>query len=705
VPIERLQAFYRMYYQPDNAVLLVAGKIDEAATLKLVQEYFGGIPRPARTLPTFYTVEPVQDGERQVTLRRTGDVQWTALAYHIAPGPHEDNAAIQVLNEIMGNAPAGRLHKQLVETGKAAAVFSGSLQIRDPGLAYFGAQVRNGQALEPVLAQMLAITEQAAAKPITDAEVERARTTLLAQVELGLNASDRVGLALSEWIGMGDWRLLFLHRDRLRAVKTADVQRVWANYFKPSNRTAGLFYPTPTPDRAAMPATPDVVALVKDYKGDAKREEGEVFDPSPANIEARTTRKELPGGLEIAMLPKKTRGGTVYAGIALRFGDLKSLANMGEIPPMTTAMLMRGTTKHTRQQLEDEFDRLKARVNVNSWGSGMYVSMETTRENFPAVVALVAEVLRQPLFDGKELEQLRSEQLAGIEQQRSEPSQVAFTALQTVLKPYPKGDIRHVDSIDEGIANTKAVTREQLVKFHKDFFGASPAQISVVGDFDPAAFEAQVTQLFGGWKAPKAFTRVPAEYFDVAAKNETFKTPDKAQAFFVAGHNLNLRDDDPDYPALVLGNYMLGGGSLDARLLTRIRVKEGLSYGVGSQLQADSFDKSGQFLAYAVYAPQNLARLEQVFNEEIARVLKEGFTAEEIAAAKSGWIQGRSVARSQDNELMRALGHYLYLDRTVQWDAELEKKVMALDGEQIRAALNRHLVPGKLVIIKAGDFK
>ena len=125
---------------------------------------------------------------------------------------------------------------------------------------------------------------------------------------------------------------------------------------------------------------------------------------------------------------------------------------------------------------------------------------------------------------------------------------------------------------------------------------------------------------------------------------------------FVAGLNLPLRDDDPDYPALVLGNYMLGGGFLNSRLMARIRGKDGLSYGVGSQLQGDNFDKAGSFMTYAIYAPQNLAKLQQAFNEEIARVLTEDFTKEEIEQAKSGWLQGRSVARAQDNELVGHAG-------------------------------------------------
>jgi zinc protease len=254
------------------------------------------------------------------------------------------------------------------------------------------------------------------------------------------------------------------------------------------------------------------------------------------------------------------------------------------------------------------------------------------------------------------------------------------------------------------VVNLKAVKREQLQKFHKDFFGAQPAQLSVVGDFDAAAVEKQVASLLGDWKNAKPFTRVSTDFFDVPGKEIVIETPDKAQALFIAGMNLPLRDDDPDYPALVLGNYMLGGGFLNSRLMSRIRGKDGLSYGVGSQIQGDNFDKAGAFMTYAIYAPQNAAKLQQAFNEEIARVLNEDFTKEEIEQAKSGWLQGRTVARAQDNELTGAIGHWLFVGRTLAWDAELEKKVMALDAAQIRTALRKHIVPSKCTIVKAGDF-
>ena len=210
--------------------------------------------------------------------------------------------------------------------------------------------------------------------------------------------------------------------------------------------------------------------------------------------------------------------------------------------------------------------------------------------------------------------------------------------------------------------------------------------------------------LFGNWKSKMPYVRIAEKFNEVAAINRNLEAPDKANAFFIAGQPLNLRDDDADFPALMLGNYMLGGGFLNSRLAVRIRQKDGLSYGVGSQLQAGSLDKNGVFIAFAIYAPQNRDKLETAFKEEIARMLKDGFTAEEIAAAKKGWLQSRQVSRAQDGELAGRLNNYNFLNRTLAWDADLEKKVEALTAEQIVAALRRHIDPAKISIVKAGDF-
>ncbi|HEX8161475.1 MAG TPA: pitrilysin family protein [Pyrinomonadaceae bacterium] len=704
VPIERLQAFYHNYYQPDNAVLLVAGKFDEAKTLALVDKYFSPTPRPARTLQKIYTVEPTQDGERSVTLRRVGDTQLVGAAYHVPSGAHPDFAAVDILSQVLGDTPSGRLHKALVETKKASSVYGFGFQWHDPTLALFGAEVRAGDSLDAARDTLLQTVEGIGATPPTKEEVERARAQLLKNVELALNNSDQVGLTLSEYIGAGDWRLFFLHRDRLRKVTPEEVAQVAARYFKPSNRTLGMFIPTAKPDRAEIPATPDLSAALAGYKGDAAVAAGEAFDPSPANIEAHTLRPAA-GGIRMALLPKKTRGGKVTAQMVLRYGDEKSLMNRATAASFAGAMLMRGTAKHTRQQIQDELDRLKARAFVFGGATQANVQIETTRENLPAVMRLVAEILREPAFPASEFELLKQEQLAGIEQNKSEPTQIAFTAFSRHLSPYPKGDVRYVTTTEEDIANTNAATLEEAKQFYKDFYGASDATLTVVGDFDDKEIAALAQQLFGDWKSPRPFARVPSVFKDVAPVNQSFPTPDKANAFFLAGFNLSLRDDSPDYPALVLGNYILGGGFLSSRLASRIRQKEGLSYGVGSGINVSALDQYGRFTANAIYAPQNVDKLEAAFKDEIARMLKDGFTAEEVAAAKTGWLQSRQVSRAQDNELAGRLNNYLFLGRTLQWDAQLEEKIKSLTPEQINAAMRKYIDPSKITIVKAGDFK
>jgi zinc protease len=704
VPIDRLQAFYKKYYQPDNAVLLVNGKIDEAKTIELVNEYFGKIPRPARELPKIYTLDPVQDGERVVTLRRVGDTQLIGVGYHVPSGSHPDAAAVAVLAQILGDASSGRLHKTLVEGKKAVAVANATSLYGDPSLLIVGAALLREQSLDSARDSLLGVVEETIKNPMTKEEVDRARVQLLKQIELTLNSSETLGLQLSEWIGMGDWRLLFLHRDRLREVAPEDVQRVATSYLKPSNRTLGFFIPTEKPDRAEIPPTPDVLALVKDYKGDAAVEAGENFDPSPANIDARTFRSITPAGLKLALLPKKTRRAAVVANLTLEMGDEKSLMNQSAAARLTALMLDRGTARRSRQEIQDEFDKLKARVGIMGGEGSVDVTIETVRDNLPAVMKLVAEILREPSFPANEFEQLKQEQLAAIEYQRSEPAVVASIAMQRHTKPYPKGHPKYVHTIDEALAELKAVQLDDVKKFHREFYGAQNGELALVGEFNDQEITRLVTELFGNWKSQRPYKRIPDTYKDVAIRNQALETPDKANAYFIVAMNLNLRDDDPDYPALVLGNYILGGSSLTSRLYMRIRQNEGLSYQVGSQLQVSSLDKSGTFSGIAIYAPQNAAKVEAAFKEEILRVLKDGFTADEIKTAKNGWLQLRQVSRTQDKELAARLRTFACFNRNLQWDAEFERKVEALTSEEINSAMRKHLDPAKLSIIKAGDF-
>ncbi len=535
VPIDRLQAFWRTYYQPDNAVLVVAGRFDESRTLAQIHETFGKIPRPTRVLPMTYTAEPSQDGERSVTLRRTGDLQALAVAYHVSASSHPDAPAVEILAQVLGDMPSGRLYKALVETNLATTVSASFSTHYEPGFLLLSADVGKESSLDDAREAMIAAIEGVVANPPGAEEVERARSELLRRIGLTLHSPDWLSIELSDWIGAGDWRLFFLNRDRIRAITPEDVERVARTYLKSSNRTVGQFIPTSSPDRVEIPAAPDPASLMKDYRGDAAIEPGEAFDASPSNIDSRTTRQALPGGLNLALLPKTTRGSTVAVALTLRLSDEKSLVNREAATHLVGQMLARGTARHTRQQIEDEFARREARVSICAGAARADVSIQSDRKNLVPVLELVAECLREPVFPASEFDTLRKQQLAALEEGRGEPSQVASRAFQRHMDPFPSGDIRYTRTLDERIDDVRSTTLDDVMKFHRDFYGASNACLAVVGDFGVGEIEELSRGLFGSWKSPHPFARVTNPFQAVSAINQLFETPDKANAVVSRG--------------------------------------------------------------------------------------------------------------------------------------------------------------------------
>ena len=735
VPIDRLAAFYRKYYQPDNAVLVVAGQIDEAKTLSFIADTCGAIPHPTRKLDATYTVEPTQDGERYVELRRVGDGQELMMAYHIPAAAHPDFAALEILSGIMsgggggrggyaGGAGSGRLYKALVDNKKAISASMRAESSHDPGLAMVTAGLSNSQSLDEAKKIMIDTVEGFVKEPPTREELDRVKQRLLRAAENRMTDSQSLGLNLSEWSAMGDWRLLFLSRDRIAKVTSDDVVRVAKAYFKESNRTIGEFIPTPNPDRAEIPATPDLDAMFKDYKSEMNVSQGESFDPTPANIERHITRAKLPNGLKIVMLPRKTRGGMVEAILELHFGNEETLAGKNAIAQLAGGLLMRGTKNKTRQQIQDEMDRLNARITVTGGGGGGMMgggrgrggpvttssistataSVQTTAENLVPALKLAVEMLREPAYNESDFEQIKQQRIAGIEAGRTEPASLASEALQKHLNPYPKGNVHYVASVDEQIAELKAVTLASVRKFHNDFYGASHADLAVLGQFDPVRLQKAATELLGSWNSSAPHNALVSAYQPVASMDRKVETPDKTNATFEAGIRIKMSESDPDYAAMMLANQMFGG-SLGSRMPNRIRNVEGLSYSVSSRFTAPVRGEAALFSASAISAPQNTPKVESSFVDELKKTLASGFTAPEVATAKKAYHDQRMVARSQEAMLLRTLLSHEQDNRTMKYDEELDARIESLTVDQINAAFRRHIDPSALCIVKAGDFK
>lgn len=695
VKIENLQAFYRQYYQPDNAVLLVAGKFEQDKVLQWITASFGKIAKPKRTLPQFWTTEPTQDGERSFTVRRTGDIQIVMVAYKVPAGLHPDRDALGFVGSVLTSAPHGRLHKQLVETGKVVQVFSSSVGYVEPGLTIIGAVVKKGDSVEAAKEALLAGIEEFKSKPPTAEEMERIKRDNDNSYEKLLNNHESIGISMSEYIAMGDWRYLFKDRDDNKKVSADAVSAAARRYLVRDNRTIGMFIPEDQPQRADIPAAPGIAEVMKDFKPKTATLSAEVFDSSPANLDKRTQVSTI-GNLQLALLPKKTRGETVNVSLNLHWGDEKTLAGKASAMGFASGLLGTGTSKYTRAQLADEMSKLKM--------SGGLYSFQTTRANLSAALELVAHVLKEANYPESEFKQMQEKALVGLEATRNEPSAVASRAMALHFSPYSKDDIRAALTLDEILDAMRSVKLEDVKAFHKDFYGVSKGELSIVGDFDVDTAKQTVARVFEGWTSKKPYSRLVAKRADVPVVRKTFNTPDKENAVFLSRMNLSLREDDADFPALRVANYIFGGGAgMNSRVMERIRQKDGLSYGGGSSLTAGEIDPVGSFSINATAAPQNMEKLEIAIREELARALKDGFTADELSKAKSGLLQQRAQGRTSDGAVASGWNNNLYLKRNWAWSQAMDDKIQALTLEQVNDAFRRYIDPAKMSTFIAGD--
>ncbi len=706
VPVVALRRFYKKFYRPDNVLVIVAGKFDKAKAIDYLKQSFGSLAVPDEPIEPTYTVEPPQDGERTVVLRRVGDVQYVGATYHVPASSHPDFAAMKALVYVLADEPSGRLYKQLVETHMASNVFAMTSALHDPSTIMMFVEVSKDDSIEKVRSAMVDCIESSwDESPITEEEVERAKQQILKERELEAADSTRIAVALSDWAAQGDWRLYFLYRDTIEKLTAEEVQAAAKRYLVRNNRTVGLFIPSEKAERITIPEAPNLAKLLDGYKGREAVAAGEQFDVDPLAIEKRTLRGELFPGYQYAMLPKKTRGETVTLMMTLRFGDENSLKGRVGAAELVGAMMQRGTKSKTYQQLQDTLTKLRAELSMNSTVGLVQLRAKTKRENLSDVIDLIVEILKEPRFEPSELEVLRRQVLTGIEGSLTEPQALVPLAVSRKMSPYPKEDVRYVPSMEEELELYRKVTIGEIEELHRDFLGATAGEVSIVGDFDSEAIKQKLTDHLSNWKSKQPYTRVDKPAItDIPGGLERINTPDKTNAMLYSSQQFALDDEDPIFAAFEIGNYVLGAGALSSRLGDRVRQQEGLSYGIRSGVSARHRDARTDFTLYAITNPGNVDRLLSVINEELDKLRKSGVTEEELAKAKEAFLQGEKVRRADDGSLAGILLATMFNRRTLQFTADYEKRISELTVPQVNEAINKFIVPDRLITAVGGDF-
>lgn len=707
VKANTLRVFYEKYYQPDNSTLIIAGKFDEQKALQYVGQYFGAIPRPKRVLDKTYTIEPAQDGEKYVELKRAGDSKNVGALYHTVSYADKDYAAIDALGEILTADPSGYLYKTLVETQKVSNIYFWQPSVRDASFIYFGVAVPNDKDVYATKDIVRSELDKITTTKYTDQDVSRAKAKIIKQIEAVKNNTISYAINLTEIIGAGDYRLGYLYRDAVEKLTKEDIQRVAEKYFRPNNRTVGVFIPSKDEVRVKANEYTDeqLLALTKDYKGKALEKEAAPFEASIKNLKQNLVEGKLTNGIKYGLIKKEIKGGKVQASFKFPVSNEKDLTGKNDIAGILAQLLKTGTKTQTKEQIQDKLDQLKSSINFNFSRQTLSVSVNTYKEHFKEVMGILADLLANSTFPENELTKTISEYNTYLESSLNDPQAVAFTELSRITTKYPKGSIFYTPTIQEQIDAFKKIKQAEIVDFYTNFLGGNNGIGSVVGDLDAKTTGEILESTFGKWNSKSKYELAQPAYFETQKLDKDIITPDKENAVALGRISFKMDRKNPDYPAFVMANEILGsGGFLSARIPMRLREKEGISYGAGSFIDVPITNDAAAWTYYAFLNPTKKNAVETAAKEEIAKALKDGFTAEELKSNLVSWQNERKTRLGVDYTLMELVNTYLQYGITLDDYDQLETKVKALKVDEVNKVLKKYLTLDKMTSVYAGDF-
>lgn len=703
VPVSALRKFYEHYYQPDNAVLVVAGQFDPKLAMQLIDRYFACIKKPTRILDETYTEEPAQDGPREVILERVGDMASVAVGYHIPAASHHDHAALKVFFDCITDEPGGHIYQELVAKGLCSEVFTMVYALYEPGMAMCFVRPTDDKDAQFVREQLVHLVEHKAFKALDEQQVERIKTRALKRIKLSLTNSKDLALKLSEAIACGDWRLFFWYREQILQVSFADVKRVAERYVISSNRTSGIFVPLKEPKRITIEKAPPVEHVVAGILEDASLAEGDAFVATPRSIEERVNRREIAEDKHVAVLVKKTRGHSVRAELRFRFGNTEALTPAIEAFWLMPSMFWRGTNKYSYQGIRDRIDSLMSTLDVDGNGGVVVASIKSERQYVKEMLDFAIHMLAESSFAADEFAIVKQREIDNYEEVKSDPQRLGFQELERLKSPYPKGDIHYVHSFDEIIAALNKLSLHDVKDAYKRLVSLDHCFAAVVGDCDEDELVDHIKNFSPKASAGVPYARVERPFIKNIASDVMLDCPDKEMAIIAQAFNFPMRDDDPDFPALKIANYLFGE-NMNSRLMHRIREKEGISYGAGSSIEISRHEKNASLNIYAMAAPDSLNRAKRAIDEEWKRFLDDGITEDELAAAqKSIWLSFENML-GNDGFLVRAFARDLEIGRTFLWREQLYTWIKSLTTKDVETAARRWWGEGNFSRVAACDL-
>lgn len=701
--IDAIRAFYKRYYRPDNAVVILTGKFERAKALGLIQKHFGGFKGTGEGRPVYTTREPAARGERRVTVRKTGDSRLVLIGYRIPGASSPESPVATVLGNMLASGKTGPLYEAVVGKGLAASLFVGSYDLRTASPFLGLAMLPKDKDPDAVESTMIEYFEKKI-DALTQADLDRAKSTLDRDFDELLNDPEALGTQLSEYEAAGSWKILLIQRELAKKVTLDDVKKFAVKYLRSENRVVARF----EPDEKAASVIPDTEPDLSAYadllsKMPATVKAVKEFDYAPSAIQT-SLQWTAAGPAKIGVITKEVKGDDVFVEFGIPLAGRAKIRESIAAGEALAGVLTERTKSMDKSETAKKLAEWKASIGVSISLDRASVSIRAKKDTLKDVMALATEMLRAPFITEEQLKEYVTKAEGQIKARKDNPMMLVMEELPKVV--FSPSDPRRGPSPEERLEDLKKLSLEALHKFHRDYLGADGMLAGVVGQvsLDEAA------RLFGplvrDWKANTPFTIERNDAVEkVAEEKRRVETPGKPAAFSILLQPMRLSADSPEYPALDAATWVLFQDPLSSRIPKRVREQEALSYMTIGQVLCRL---NGDFALIAIFSQTKPEKAETAIGfirDELAKALKDGITAEELKSYTKSYRSRMVQQRSQDAVLAGSIPELQRwgLDFTL-W-AKQDAAVERLTLDDVNAAMRKFVRPGKMGLLQIGDFK
>ncbi|OTG91633.1 M16 family metallopeptidase [Acinetobacter sp. ANC 3813] len=716
INMQELNQFYRAWYAPNNAAMVISGKFDKAAVLKQIDAKFS--PIASRTVPAQAAV-PKLDGskilQRQFSVQKGSD--YAKFNIYLNGADQSAVLPLSVAPALYMMQPSGHLYKSIVETGTAMGVLSSPWLEKDFNLMLMGAVYAPNHDAKKVQTELNQGVESS--KDFNEAELNRVKNITRNQADNVKNSATALGSTLSEYYVAfdGDWSRYFKDLDALQKLTPAQVNNAYKAYFKPEYRISGDILPTPEDQKKALeqkkeePAkTLDQQAVAEEPLKDAStyREEVKQYvQQSKAYLEQKEKmiqRGKLKNGVQYALYPTSTRDDKTYATISLDFGTEKSLFNKGEILGLTAYLMMRGSDQQSLQEITDKTIESGGGASVSASGNGLSIQVSAKKDKFEDYFKYVMAVVNAPAFEQSQFDLIKSQSLSSLDRSYTEPETVSGLTISRILETSQPGDLDYHFEPELAKKQYQAATRDQVQQLYKQFFKTQHVNIAVTGDFDAKKIQKFLSKEFGHWKTTEPYARIDDKYTVYKAQKVHALSEQREFGSYQAVMTMPVGTENPDMPALQVFRHILGDSQLSSRLAQELREKNALVYGFGASMNFDNWVESGALGISANYTAGKSAQVSQAVHKVLTEMLTKGVTEQEVEAAKASMLKKRVTALEDERRIHSMLIPQLEKGRDLLYREKRDESIAKLTKADVDAVIKKYVRLDQLVEVMADQY-